>query len=142
MYMNLLDSAQDVHRNKTVEYISGSHCYIHTLWHIIYTVLVCSWPAHVLVLLYSKGVHSGVIVNAGSSLWSSYCNEDLTFTGDKADTVGASGSEAYICDKTEKSHNTGEIPLGIGGQKGNPFLYCLQIHTNKSFISTIDRYLL
>lgn len=103
---------------------------------------MCSWPVHVLVLLYSKGVHSGVIVNAGSSLWSSYCNEDLTFTGDKADTVGASGSEAYICDKTEKSHNTGEIPLGIGGQKGNPFLYCLQIHTNKSFISTIDRYLL
>lgn len=39
--MNLLDSAQDVHRNKTVEYISGSHCYNYTyiVTHIYWCVV-------------------------------------------------------------------------------------------------------
>lgn len=75
---------------------------------------MCSWPAHVLVLLYLYNV---VIVNAETSLWSAYCNGDLSFTGDKADTVGTQwgpqDQKRVSGTRLEKSRNIGETPLGI-----------------------------
>lgn len=121
-----------LHRNKAVEWIGDS--YTHTLWH----VLVCSWPAHVLVLLYLYNV---VIVNAETSLWSAYCNGDLSFTGDKADTVGTQwgpqDQKRVSGTRLEKSRNIGETPLGI---KWSERISLSVLFTNTYYLRLIDTY--